>query len=73
VLVLCSDGVHDELPESTIASTVWQNKPIDEIASELVARAVENDGQDNTTAIVIRIRSVEQVGMYRGRPYHLHS
>jgi PPM family protein phosphatase len=73
VLVLCSDGVHDELPESTIASIVWQNKPIDEIASELVARAVENDGQDNTTAIVIRIRSVEQVGMYRGRPYHLHS
>jgi PPM family protein phosphatase len=73
VLVLCSDGVHDELPETTIASIASQAKPVDEIAQELVARAVEVDGNDNTTAIVIRIRSVEQVGMYRGRPYRLPS
>lgn len=73
VLVLCSDGLHDETPEATIASIVSQNKPIEEIASELVARAVEIDGNDNTTAQVIRIRSVEQVGMYRGRPYRLQS
>ena len=38
-------------------------------AAVLVARAVEIDGNDNTTAQVIRVRSVEQVGMYRGRPY----
>ena len=50
---------------------VSQNKNIEEIASELVARAVEIDGNDNTTAQVIRMRSVEQVGMYRGRPYRL--
>jgi PPM family protein phosphatase len=69
VLVLCSDGLHDELPESTIAAIVSQNRNIDEIARELVERAVENDGNDNTTAQVIRIRAVEQVGMYRGRLY----
>jgi len=73
ILVLCSDGLHDELPEATIASIVSQNKNIEEIARELVACAVENDGNDNTTAQVIRIRSVEQVGMYRGRPYRLPS
>ena len=73
VLALCSDGVHDEMPESTIATIVSQSKPVEEIAQELVSRAVDNDGHDNTTAIVIRIRSVEQIGMYRGRPYHLHS
>jgi serine/threonine protein phosphatase PrpC len=73
VLVLCSDGLHDEMPESTIAAIVSQNKPIEEIAQELVTRAVEIDGNDNTTAQVIRIRSVEQVGMYRGRPYRLPS
>jgi len=73
VLVLCSDGLHDEMHESTIAQIVSQNKNIDEIARELVARAVEIDGNDNTTAQVIRIRSVEQVGMYRGRPYRLPS
>jgi serine/threonine protein phosphatase PrpC len=52
-----------------IAEIVSQQKNIDEIARELVARAVEIDGNDNTTAQVIRVRSVEQVGMYRGRPY----
>jgi serine/threonine protein phosphatase PrpC len=55
----------------TIAGIVSQSKSVDEIARELVTRAVEMDGEDNTTAQVIRIRSVEQVGMYRGRPYRL--
>ena len=73
VLVLCSDGLHDEMPEATIASIVSQNKNAEEIARELVASAIEIDGNDNTTAQVIRVRSVEQVGMYRGRPYRLPS
>jgi len=73
VLVLCTDGLHDEMNEKTIAGIVSQNKDIEEIARELVARAVEIDGGDNTTAQVIRIKSVEQVGMYRGRPYRLPS
>ncbi|MGA3343281.1 MAG: protein phosphatase 2C domain-containing protein [Terracidiphilus sp.] len=71
VLVLCTDGLHDEMSDRVIAEIVSQKKNIQEIASELVARAVEIDGGDNTTAQVIRIRSVEQVGMYRGRPYRL--
>jgi protein phosphatase len=73
VLVLCSDGLHDEMSEKAIATIVSQNKAVEEIAQELVARAVEIDGNDNTTAQVIRVRSVEQVGMYRGRPYRLPS
>jgi PPM family protein phosphatase len=73
VFVLCSDGVHDEMSDRTIAGIVSQNKEVEEIARELVARAVEIDGGDNTTAQVIRVRSVEQVGMYRGRPYRLPS
>jgi protein phosphatase len=71
VLVLCTDGLHDEMSEPAIAGIVSQNKNIDEVARELVARAVEIDGGDNTTAQVIRVRSVEKVGMYRGRPYRL--
>jgi protein phosphatase len=71
VLVLCTDGLHDEMSERMIASIVSQDKKIDEIARELVARAVEIDGNDNTTAQVIRVRSVEQVGMYRGRHYRM--
>jgi serine/threonine protein phosphatase PrpC len=71
VLVLCTDGLHDEMSENVLAGIVSQNKNIDEIARELVARAVEIDGGDNTTAQVIRVRSVEQVAMYRGRTYRL--
>ncbi len=72
VLVLSTDGLHDELPEAEMAEIVSQSrKDIGDIARELVARAVELDGNDNTTAQVIRVRAVEQVGMYRGRPYRL--
>lgn len=71
VLVLSTDGLHDELREPEIASIASQKKDAAQIARELVARAVEIDGGDNTTAQVIRVRSVEQVGMYRGRPYRL--
>lgn len=71
VLVLTTDGVHDELSEAEIATIASQKKDAAQIAREIVARAVEIDGGDNTTALVIRVRSVEQVGMYRGRPYRL--
>jgi protein phosphatase len=71
VLVLSTDGLHDEMSQAEIARIASQKKDASQIAHELVARAVEIDGGDNTTAQVIRVRSVEQVGMYRGRPYRL--
>lgn len=73
VLVLCTDGLHDEMSEKAIANIASQSKTAEEIARELVARAVEIDGNDNTSAQVIRVRAVETVGMYRGRPYRLPS
>jgi len=36
-----------------------------------VALANEKDGGDNVSVQLIRILSVERVGMYRGRPYKL--
>jgi serine/threonine protein phosphatase PrpC len=73
VLVLCTDGLHNEMSDEEICRIISQKKTADELARELVARAVEIDGGDNTTSIVIRVRSVEQVGMYRGRPYRLQA
>jgi len=70
-LVLCSDGLYGEMKEEMLAEIVSQKKPAEVLAKELVAKAVEIDGGDNTTAQVIHVRSVEQVGMYRGRPYRL--
>ncbi|MGA7339338.1 MAG: protein phosphatase 2C domain-containing protein, partial [Terracidiphilus sp.] len=48
VLILCTDGLHDEMSEAEIAGIASQKKGADELARELVARAVEIDGGDNT-------------------------
>ena len=70
VLILCSDGMHDEMSEEVIAAIASQEKAPGEIARELVAKAVEIDGHDNATAQVIRVLSVERMSsMPRGRPY----
>lgn len=74
VLMLCSDGLYGGLGNSEIARICSQpQKSSDEIAAELVSTSVHNDGSDNTTTFVARVRSVERVGMYRGRPYRLRS
>ena len=71
ILVLSTDGLHGELPDKDLAAIVSQKKSAEDLARDLVTRAVEIDGTDNTTAQVIRVRAVEQFGMYRGRPYRL--
>jgi protein phosphatase len=43
-LVLCTDGLHDEMSSDALATIAAQKKSVDEIARELVARAVEMDG-----------------------------
>jgi serine/threonine protein phosphatase PrpC len=50
---------------------VGQNHDLGQAAHKLVALALEKDGGDNTTVQLIRIKSVERMGMYRGRPYKL--
>jgi protein phosphatase len=70
-LVLCSDGLHGALYDEDIARITSQDKEAGDLATELVDAAVEADGSDNATAQVIRVRSVEQMAMYRGRPYPL--
>ncbi len=72
VLLLCCDGLHGALEASEIARVVVQNKDPREAAQRLVELANERDGSDNITVQVVRVRNVERVGMYRGRPYKLH-
>jgi hypothetical protein len=40
-------------------------------AQGLVALANARDGGDNITVQLIKVLSVERMGMYRGRPYKL--
>jgi protein phosphatase len=71
VLLLCSDGLHGALPAAEMADIVTRNTDLNAAARELIEEANERDGGDNVSVQLIRIRGVERVGMYRGRPYKL--
>jgi protein phosphatase len=71
VLLLCSDGLHGAVPEAEIGRQVDLSTDLESAARALVARANEKDGSDNVSLQIIRVRDVERVGMYRGRPYKL--
>jgi PPM family protein phosphatase len=71
VLLLCSDGLHGAVADEEIASTVARNQDLDATTRDLVDAANQEDGSDNVSVQLIRIRAVERMGMYRGRPYKL--
>jgi len=70
VLALCCDGVHHSVrPEDFAAAAA--SSDLNAAAREIAALADHRDGSDNISVQLIRIRSIERVGMYRGRPYTL--
>jgi len=71
VLLLCSDGLHDAVSGGEIAEIVARNADLNLAARQLIDAANERDGGDNVSVQLIRVRSVERIGMYRGRPYKL--
>src|SRR5262249_41286118 len=71
VLLLCSDGLHGAIKPAEIAQIVSNGADLEQQAHKLVALANDRDGSDNITVQMIRVREVERVGMYRGRPYKL--
>ena len=54
-----------------MAEMVTWNPDLGVAARKLVALANERDGGDNISVQLIRVREVERMGMYRGRPYKL--
>ena len=70
-LLLCSDGLHGAVPDAKIASTISAAPDLDSAARSLVALANELDGGDNVTVQLARVRGIERIGIYRGRPYKL--
>jgi serine/threonine protein phosphatase PrpC len=71
VLLLCSDGLHGAVPASEMAHLVSHGGDLNAAGQKLLALANQRDGSDNISLMLIRVRSVERVGMYRGRPYRL--
>ncbi|MFZ3210187.1 MAG: hypothetical protein WA188_01615, partial [Terriglobales bacterium] len=71
VLLLCSDGLHGPVTAADMAHVVSSRADLQAAAQELVAIANQRDGSDNISLQLIRVRGVERMGMYRGRPYKL--
>ncbi len=71
ILLLCSDGLHGALGVDAIAAQLSARDRLEDAARGLVDLANQRDGSDNVSVQLIRIRAVERMGMYRGRPYKL--
>jgi protein phosphatase len=70
-LLLCSDGLHGYVSDDSIQQIVASAPNLDQAAATLVAAANAAGGYDNVSVQLIRVRSVERMGLYRGRPYRL--
>jgi serine/threonine protein phosphatase PrpC len=71
VLLLCCDGLYHSIPSSEMAAVAGHGADLNAAAQRLVDIANDRDGSDNISVQLIRVRSVERVGIYRGRPYKL--
>jgi protein phosphatase len=71
VLLTCCDGLYHSVQGSEMAAVAGNGADLNKAAQRLVDIANDRDGSDNISVQLIRVRSVERVGMYRGRPYKL--
>ena len=72
VLLLCSDGLHGVVDALEMAAICGHGSDLQGAAEKLVALANDRGGHDNISVQLVRIRDVERMGMYRGRPYKLY-
>jgi serine/threonine protein phosphatase PrpC len=71
LLFLCTDGLHGYVAEDKIRYLLDSQAELGSMAQGLIAAANEQGGHDNVSVQLIRVRSVERMGLYRGRPYRL--
>jgi serine/threonine protein phosphatase PrpC len=71
IFLLCSDGLHGAVTALEMADIVAAHGTLEDAVRRLVDVANQKDGSDNISVQLIRVRSVERIGMYRGRPYKL--
>ena len=71
LLLLASDGLHGYVDDQKIRYFLNGRNGLDAMASALVAAANDAGGYDNVSVQIIRVCSVERMGLYRGRPYRL--
>lgn len=55
VFLICSDGVHGHITEEELESILSQNKSMVEIARQIVETALNNNSDDNSTAVIVKL------------------
>jgi PPM family protein phosphatase len=60
LLILCTDGLSGQVSDDELLATVQQYQP-EESVQRLIARANENGGPDNITAIVVQVAIEKEV------------
>jgi protein phosphatase len=53
-VLLCTDGLHDELTDDEIAAVLAASSSPNEATQNLIAETLEHDAEDNVSAIVIK-------------------
>jgi protein phosphatase len=53
-LLLCSDGLHGVVNDDAIAAVLGRGGSVEEIAGQLVEKALDSGSTDNITAVVVR-------------------
>jgi len=71
MFLLCTDGLHNGVTDADLLRITKKGGDLNVLAQQLAQHAMDNDGRDNVTVMLVRIADVERVGMYRGRPYTL--
>lgn len=59
LIVVCSDGLSNEVSAQVIAETVVDAEDLQDAANQLIELALQSGGRDNVTAVLVRCDSVE--------------
>ncbi len=70
-LMLSSDGLHGAVSDETLRYLLTARAELNAAADALISAANDAGGEDNISVQLIRVRAVERMGLYRGRPYRL--
>lgn len=55
ILLICSDGVSDVLPNHSIYASLSTDRPVSEIADIIIEKALRKNGGDNMTVVIARV------------------
>ncbi len=58
-ILLCSDGLNDELEDTEIAQILSANTNVNSAVDELIDAALQNGGRDNTSVIIVEFQGAK--------------